>query len=572
MSDVVDTEEDTPRDVGRGRDIGRGWENNRKRNRSEDDEDYVRSDASEDHHQPNTSQPETSGLSHRVREHATGRRSNTTRNRELPNWFTESSSSMEQQYWQGFEARCSRVFRELQKSDGQLVRDVFRFEDPREYEDLIGCIQKDEHYRGRLLQVCREDTHVHVVHDCNFANGTCRCNWYKKAKTYGAGDRRDKRGHRRNSCRSRTETDIQNLLFYYCTKQRSIVYQKIGGQVERLPREGYNLSERRLDEMPEFIRQMAAQMAGDGDKLLERFSNVEDDEPDQRAPHRIHANKRRKLGYQEKLQLLTLKLLREYPTCPPESIVKTAAWRQCEDLRFKSVSDPFIKIAINVFKNEIAAYTLKDFNDMYSHPECKPLFFSGITPYDQYYYNVENSIQIMSDLVNYQCHGEEDAILDFVTTLYNVLERKLPKLNCIVVYSQPSAGKNFFFDTFKEYFLNSGDLQNPTRYNSFAFQNAEGRRFLMWNEPNYSEEFLEPLKKLLGGDSTTVNVKYMPDAAVYRTPVIVLTNAQISLMNHAAFVDRIRVFHWMPAPYLANYDKKPNPLAVYHFFAKYNLV
>lgn len=571
MSDV-DTEEEATRDVGRRGIDGRGREGTRKRDRTEDDENHLRSNSTENSNQPTTSEPGTSGLSDRVREHATRRGSTTGRIREYPAWFSQGGSDLEQRYWEGFQERCSRVFRELQKSDGQLVRDVFRFEDPREYQDFLNCIQKDEHYRRGLLQICREDTHVHVVHDCNFSNGTCRCDWYKKAKTYGAGSRRDRSGHRRNTCRSRTETDIQSLLLYYCSKTRTIVYQKIGGQVERIPSQGYNLSESRLDKLPEIIRQMAVQMAGIRDKLLERQPDVENDEPDQGPPHKIHGHKRRKLGYQEKLQLLTIKLLREYPISPPESIVKTPIWRQHDELRFKSTADSFIKIAITSFKDELTTYTMKDFNDMYNNPVCKPIFSAGITAYDQYYYNIENSVEILTELINYQFGNDEDAILDFVTTLYNVLERKLPKLNCVVVYSPPSAGKNFFFDSIKDFYINSGQLLNPTRYNTFAFQNADSRRFLMWNEPNYSEEFLEPIKKILGGDSTTVNVKYLQDAAVYRTPVIVLTNNQLSLMTNAAFNDRIRVYQWAPAPYLAKYDKKPNPLAVYHFFNKYNLI
>ena len=142
----------------------------------------------------------------------------------------------------------------------------------------------------------------------------------------------------------------------------------------------------------------------------------------------------------------------------------------------------------------------------------------------------------------------------------------------MIIHSPPSAGKNFFFDAIKDFYINCGQLSNANKYNNFAFQDAEGRRLVLWNEPNYSPEYLEPIKKLFGGDSTTVNVKYCSDTPVYRTPVIVLTNNVVSFMTQPAFKDRTCIYRWQPAPYLANYDKKPNPLATFKLFLKYNLV
>lgn len=518
------------------------------------------------------SQPESSGVSTGIPQHATDRTESTGRTRELPTWLSKSSTDLEQRYWKGFKERRDRILRELQNSDGQLVRDVFRFEDPRECEDFLKCIQRDGHYRRGLLQVCREDTHIHVVHDCNFSNGMCRCDWFKKAKTYGADSRRDRRSHRRNPCRNRTATDIQNLLFYYCTKGRTTVYQKIRGQVERIPSEGYNLSASRLDGLSEIFRQMEIQIPGTGTELQQWEPDIGDDEPDQVATHAVPARKKRKLGAQERIQLRTVELLEKYPICPPEAIVKHRVWRSDPDLRFKNVNDREIKAAICSFKDNLTTYTMTEYQEMYNQPDCQPIFSAGFGNFETYYYNVENSIKIMDELVQFQCGGDEDAILDFVTTLYNVLERKVPKLNCMVIYSPPSAGKNFFFDAVKDYYINCGHLCNANKFNNFPFQDAEGRRIVLWNEPNYSHEFLEPIKEILGGDSTSVNVKYQHDTPVYRTPVIVLTNNKVSFMNHAAFRDRIKVFTWMAAPFLAKYDKKPNPLAVYHFFKKYNLV
>lgn len=535
-------------------------------------QDIVCSPPPKDTEQPATPEPNTSGVSPGISQHAPDRRRSTSRTRELPTWLSKSSEDMEQRYWKGFKERCNRVFRELQNSDGQLVRDIFRFEDPREYQDFLNCIQRDGHYRRGLLQVCREDTHVHVVHDCNFSNGMCRCDWYKKAKTYGADARRDRRATRRNPCRTRTPTDIQNLLLYYCTARRTTTYQKIGGLLERIPSEGYSISNSRLDNLPEIFGEMEIQIPRNGTELRQWERDLGEDQPDQVLTYEVPRRKKRKMGAQERIQLRTVDLLEKFPICPPEAIVKHRVWRNDPDLRFKNVSDREIKAAICSFKDNLTTYSMQEFQDMYNKEDCQPIFSAGFGNFENYYYNVENSLKIMDELIQFQCGHDEDAILDFVTTLFNIIERKVPKLNCIVIHSPPSAGKNFFFDAIKDFYINCGHLCNANKYNNFPFQDAEGRRIVQWNEPNYSPEFLEPIKEILGGDSTSVNVKYQHDTPVYRTPVIVLTNNRVSFMNHSAFKDRIRVFNWMAAPFLANYDKRPNPLAVYHFFQKYGLV
>nr|QOD39552.1 NS1 [uncultured densovirus] len=493
----------------------------------------------------------------------------TGRSRELPLWLSKGSEDLEQRYWKGFKKRCDRVLRELQNSDGKLIRDIFRFESPREFQDFINCVQRDGHYRRGLLQICREDTHIHIVHDCPFSNGSCRCSWYQKAKTYGADNRRDRRAHRRDPCRNRTATDVQNLLLYYCTKGRFTVYQKIRGQVEGIPSEGYNLSASRLDGLSEIFREMEIQIPGVGIELQQWEPIIGDDEPDQGPSYAVPRRKKRKMGAQERIQLRTVEILETYPICPPEAIVKHRVWRDDSDLRFKNVGDREIKAAINSFKDNLTTYDIFDFQKMYNKETCNPIFSAGFGNFDTYYYNIENSVKIMDELVRFQCGDDEDGIMDFVETLYNVLERKIPKLNCMVIFSPPSAGKNFFFDAVKDFYLNAGHLCNANKFNNFPFQDAEGRRIVLWNEPNYSPEFLEPIKEILGGDSTSVNVKYQHDTPVYRTPVIVLTNNKVSFMGHKAFKDRLRIFNWMYAPFLANYDKKPNPLAVYHFMNKY---
>ena len=264
--------------------------------------------------------------------------------------------------------------------------------------------------------------------------------------------------------------------------------------------------------------------------------------------------------------------MRTYPMSPIQGILKHPLWLTDPDLMYMNASDNEVKKVLNNWTNQLVSWNTNDFHELYESEGCIPIFSAGYGSVETYYYDVEKSVEILDELVMYQCGEDVEAAYDFMNTLFNVLERKVPKLNVICIYSQPSSGKNFFFDAIKDFYINCGHLNNANKYNAFAFQDAESRRLVLWNEPNYSPEFLEPIKKLFGGDSTTVNVKYMSDMPVYRTPIIVLTNSIVSFMTDNAFDDRMKQYSWMPAPYLANYDLKPHPLATYELFKKYNLV
>lgn len=532
--------------------------------------------------EPTAAEQEPTGIPTRVCE-TPGATGTGARLRKLPTFFQDCGKSMEQRFTESFEKRCVRVLRELQKSDGQLIRDIYRFSSDEELQNFVRVIRSDGHYRRGLLQLCIDGNHVHVAHDCNYSNGTCRCNWWQKAKTFGIESRRDRAQSRRCASRTRSLSDVQNLLKYYVSKGRLLLVQKIGGLMEEIPNEGYTLPEGRPDESEQLERQVEPQVLGDGDQLRSRREIqvtadegaellFHDDEPDPTPPRKSTHKKRYKFRSSEALQVRIVEMCKRNPICPPESIVKHSLWLTDEELRFKNLQDREVKAAIANWTNQLTNWTMKDYQELYTHEDCRPIFSAGYGNFETYYYNVENSVAVLDQLVGFQCDEDSEQIIDFLSTLYNVLERKVPKLNCITILSPPSAGKNYFFDCVKDYYINCGHLCNANKYNSFAFQDAEGRRIILWNEPNYSPEYLEPIKEILGGDSTCVTVKYMPDMALYRTPVIVLTNQPVSFMDHPAFADRVRVFTWKAAPFLKEFERKPNPLAIYYLFKKYNLV
>ena len=51
------------------------------------------------------------------------------------------------------------------------------------------------------------------------------------------------------------------------------------------------------------------------------------------------------------------------------------------------------------------------------------------------YDNLEGSLNIIDELLKYQCNDDEGLIVEFLTNLVNVLDRRVPKLNAFLVMS-----------------------------------------------------------------------------------------------------------------------------------------
>lgn len=265
-------------------------------------------------------------------------------------------------------------------------------------------------------------------------------------------------------------------------------------------------------------------------------------------------------------------ILIKNPVCPIHNICNSDKWLADDDLMYIRKDNPLFKNIIDAWMHKVCRWSIFDFQQFYTNGDCEPTFHCGYMDMKDVYYTKERSLEIINELLEHQFGGNPVVVREFLRDLYNIIERKVPKLNTIVIKSPPSAGKNYFVDMFLDYFMNRGQLGNPNKFNNFAYQEAVGKRLLIWNEPNYERGETDMLKMLLGGDNVTVRVKNMSDAAVYRTPIIVLTNKFVPFMGDPTFADRIRVYEWMAAPFLKHYDKKPHPMCVFDLFVSWEII
>ncbi|KAM7284152.1 uncharacterized protein ISCGN_001254 [Ixodes scapularis] len=152
------------------------------------------------------------------------------------------------------------------------------------------------------------------------------------------------------------------------------------------------------------------------------------------------------------------------PVSPLNSIIRTPVWLDSPDLRFIRLDDKRLQRAIQVFNEQLCNWTTLDYIQLYS--TTNPLFDAPHGNISAYYIDVSTSYgEAMVRLLEYQL-GE--GVPEFVHDLYNLLELRVPKKNCMEVVSPPSAGKNFFFDAVVSFYLTAAPFTTLIAIQTFC--------------------------------------------------------------------------------------------------------
>lgn len=476
-----------------------------------------------------------------------------------------------------------RLFNLLRGTSGRYLSDVIQFGDPQTLVNFANTLQrKFEAGRSRdnFLLLSMSDPgnntnrrpHLHIIHDCAFSlsQSKCRCAYIKETEEEYSVRRNIRLPRLRPFSTKLSVTDWENILSYFNQGQQYIIYASIKRHLEG------------KEVHTEGIRQQRPEGCGPEESISEeqyllhpelQFNNQRESgfpigETSGRNKKYPRLESKHRNQNEGGLLQYVVELLKKNPTYPPAGLMSTKIWLSDPVLKFVNESNHHINNAFQYWNKLLCSYSAKDFFDMYSNKDCNFIFGSGFNSFDNYYYTIDESIDILDKLLYYQLHDDVE-VKTFITDLYNVCERRVAKLNSFYVESEPSAGKNFFFDALLSFYQVIGHITILNRYNSFPFQDVADRRLVLWNEPDFCSDFFDILKVILGGDNTSVNVKYKPSVTLYRTPVIILTNKKISAFSSPAFIDRVACYTWYKAPYLKDYDKKPHPVAIYHIFKKY---
>lgn len=400
------------------------------------------------------------------------------------------------------------------------------------------------------------ERHFHLLHDCPWRNSECRC--------WGL-DTECRKGHVHNSDADDAALSIAAIIFYFDTDPRRCCFIKIGSFERKL----YD----RCEHIPD-IRYNRRAIHGKVQEEVEEFeicvqSPRPGSENDSQSVQSVREKVRSRGSGPKALPENVAELLMKVCVFPIADVTLTKFWRKSEYC-FLLKQDKVFKRALQTVKTILMSYTFMDFIELYLE-KSSPVW-GNIYLRDDYYYTIEESVEIIEELFTYQMGDESvdldvDVVCDFVNQLYQVCERKMQKKNCIYILAPPTSGKNFFFDSLFSFYLNIGSQQNLRKGVGFPFDDCVARRLNYWNEPNFAPSFEEELKQLIGGDPFSVETKWENKNMVHKTPIIIMSNKEV--FHEQAFKDRMIRYLWRRAEYLKKYTRKPHPLTFAALVLKY---
>ncbi|GBM79722.1 Non-capsid protein NS-1 [Araneus ventricosus] len=456
----------------------------------------------------------------------------------------------------------SRLEEKNWKDSGYYISDVYACESPERAAGVARRLAARAESFGRgLIGISLHGDHVHSIHSCPYTSRSCRC----KFKDFPEAKQDIRRLLRKpRALETFKRQDWYNITKYFFTNGREAIFCKLSGTVQRIPLEITALSKSRISSNDGERGQTHASLEDCSDPLQcnsgQDFQDIPGHAESTRSRKRRHAVKAGGTDGIGGTTGVVYNLLSKYAICPLTEIVYTKDYLSNPEIACKRLDCKEVKDAIDTRASVINTWRRQDYIDFYNSLDTVKIWSCRhVDDFDNYYYNYDESCRIARELLTYQCG---DNVNIFCTDLVNVLEYRIPKRNTFVVVSPPSSGKNYLFDAVRDYYLNSGQMNNPNKYNQFAYQDCHNRRIIIWNEPNFEQREIENLKMLMAGDNLSANVKCKPQANVKRTPVIVLSNSEPSFCRNGAFNDRIFRYYWNSAPFLREYNKKPRPDAV----------
>ncbi|VVC27469.1 Helicase, superfamily 3, DNA virus,P-loop containing nucleoside triphosphate hydrolase,Parvovirus [Cinara cedri] len=444
-------------------------------------------------------------------------------------------------------------------------------------DGVIQCVEElCQHLRyvfnKKFVVICQHDDHVHVAHVCKQTTNSCRCSWLVISKNFRRYKRRNIR--RRVYACDFDAADWSDIVGYFCTNGHIAEEVFCDGADVRLCSEIRNFSKNQNSVSSQKGMVEACIHQGPGDLCGTKSAYRRNDAGGRGhiGARKLPSKSQNGVHQQPNVPMTFEDLFKYFPTCPPDAFVNIKEFYLNPILNKYDENDKLVRITLRNWCTIIRDWDIFDFNTYYNTTGVSPYFNAYSRSSNNLYFTVEKSLDIANELLNFQFQNNATEIYNFLNTLYCVLDKKIPKLNSICIYSPPSAGKNFFFDAVASYFLNYGMFGTANKNNNFTWADGAGKRLVIWNEPNYEQHHIEKMKELLGGDTTRVHVKYKGDQPLQGPPIILLTNNYLSICNDSLFTDRLRTYRWEAAPFLKDYARKLNPLFFFKLLVQWKIV
>lgn len=388
--------------------------------------------------------------------------------------------------------------------------------------ELVRGMQRYHGNRGFGLIAVHPDEdgeggHIHVIHDCSYSNGSCRCIWIRNQRPI-------RNPRRPRTTASLTEGDFGRLLLYYSKQPRYITYLQICGRKVRIPA-GLTLDEiKRRCQRPE--GSMVEEIEWEHDDLLQsRQPSIAG------GTESVPVNEERvgeARGWcavpktQTKVGKLEHFMHRNY-VCPLENITLSKLWLASPYMHMHSNHKDFMNAA-QTLQNRFTHLSIKELELFW---EDKNSLFWELEEYRSLgsaTYPLDRSVELAEKFLLYQYNYSEAEVAKFLTRVVDILDRRVPKRNCMEVIGRPCSGKNYFFDPIFLFCGSSGQVMNANKYQQFPLDNCVNKRVMFMNEPVCEASFMETLKMICAGNRVNANKKYCPHIVINRTPLFVLSN------------------------------------------------
>lgn len=420
----------------------------------------------------------------------------------------------------------------------------------------------------------KHDDHYHIVHDCTYSGGSCRC--FNKFPF-------ERRLRRLISLQTLTAEDYELLIKYHFEEGRRVeVLEVRGTDYSRLFRGLESLQVTR-DSSGEASNSGDVEVCTPEDKVLwiindryedtsnDGFSDIQDDKSSRSSGKR---GRKRRAANEEKTQEKLEKLILAISKVPLHDFVTTEEFVN-SNWRFLNTMSSMFKNAINTVKLKFYNMRLRDYRRHYESLTTLPYWDTTTREeFNSKYLSLQASKKYLLKLLIWQyapnCMDTDfnitnDAwkgpVMSYCQQLILLLDKQRNKKNTDVYVSPPNAGKTLFMDLIRDYFINCGQMLNWNRNSSFPMQTCGFTRVIFWNEPDYETSVERNLLKLLGGDSMNASIKNQMDVNISKTPVLVTSNTY-PFPNSKEFEYRIVKHVWKSAPFLKVVSgKKFHPLS-----------
>lgn len=453
-------------------------------------------------------------------------------------------------------------------------REVYRLKQ----QSSTNC-KRDDIIIGIIYHPEGEETedrgHIHVYHDCPYTSRTCRCGFLR-------GFRVKRRRHRHNATVNSTNSiDYWYKWVQYYTKEpRRCIYMEVGGmdfcgeihRIKGLEQSGSTTPEK-TDGMVERSCLLCEESSDNSSYFRENPAK------DRESIERIasHTAKRSEqvsrslfkpsseLVKKQYNHAQLLEIMKNFLCVPFESSCHLVQW----------VSDPYLAMFDSRnLQYQLAVNVLLRLTANLPYPEILKLHKNAKTPVyysrsPDHYLPIDKSIDIINQLLAHQFNNNQEIIQEFITTLYNILERRLPKMNSVYLVGPASSGKTYFVMMVCAFYLNVGHVKNFVRGQNFPLNDCGNRRVLIWNEPSIMPSAFDTVKMLSGGDPCPAAVKYQGDTTIPKTPLLFTANRMVVSSKDPVWNSRISFYKWTSAPLLAGIHGYPHPLTWEFLINKY---